>query len=72
MRTDDVGEPRRGELPVAFSREELLQRVWNYHPDLLTRTVDQTVATLRKKIEADPEQPRFLQTVFGVGYRLVL
>jgi DNA-binding response OmpR family regulator len=30
------------------------------------------MATLRKKIEADPEQPRFLQTVYGIGYRLVL
>lgn len=59
-------------VTVTFSREQLLQKVWNYHPDLLTRTVDQTVATLRKKIEIDPEQPRFLQTVFGVGYRLVL
>jgi DNA-binding response OmpR family regulator len=59
-------------VTVTFTREELLQRVWNCHPDLLTRTVDQTVATLRKKIEVDPEQPRFLQTVFGIGYRLVL
>ena len=58
--------------PVTFSREELLEQVWNYHPDLLTRTVDQTVATLRKKLETDPKQPRFLQTVYGVGYRLVL
>ena len=55
-----------------FSREDLLQRVWKYAPDLLTRTVDQTVATLRKKIEMNPERPRFLQTVYGIGYRLVL
>src|SRR5882724_5737090 len=59
-------------VTVTFTREELLQRVWNYHPDLLTRTVDQTVATLRKKIELNPEQPRFLQTVYGIGYRLSL
>lgn len=57
---------------VTFTREDLLQRVWNCQPGLLTRTVDQTVATLRKKIEADPEQPRFVQTVYGIGYRLVL
>ena len=57
---------------TTFSREDLLQRVWNYAPDLLTRTVDQTVATLRKKIELEPERPRFLQTVYGIGYRLVL
>lgn len=59
-------------VTTTFTREELLERVWNCHPDLLTRTVDQTVATLRKKIEIDPEQPRFLQTVYGIGYRLVL
>jgi two-component system, OmpR family, alkaline phosphatase synthesis response regulator PhoP len=55
-----------------FSREQLLQQVWNYAPDLLTRTVDQTMATLRKKIEQNPDQPQFLQTVYGIGYRLVL
>ena len=46
--------------------------VWNFAATLMTRTVDQTVATLRKKIESDPDQPQFLQTVYGVGYRLVL
>jgi DNA-binding response OmpR family regulator len=57
---------------TTFTREELLQLVWNCAPSLITRTVDQTVATLRKKIELDPERPRFLQTVYGIGYRLVL
>lgn len=57
---------------TTFTREELLERVWNCHPDLLTRTVDQTVATLRQKIEMNPQRPQFLQTVYGVGYRLVL
>jgi DNA-binding response OmpR family regulator len=59
-------------VTVTFTREELLQMVWKCHPHLLTRTVDQTIATLRKKIEVAPEHPRFLQTVYGVGYRLVL
>ena len=59
-------------VTTTFSREELLQRVWNCAPDLLTRTVDQTMATLRKKIESNPERPQFLQTVYGIGYRLVL
>jgi DNA-binding response OmpR family regulator len=59
-------------LALTFSRETLLQLVWECHPDLVTRTVDQTVATLRQKIEPDPKQPRFLQTVHGIGYRLVL
>lgn len=57
---------------TTFTREQLLQLVWNCAPSLITRTVDQTVATLRKKIELDPERPRFLQTVYGIGYRLVL
>ena len=59
-------------VTITFTRGELLQRVWNYAPGLLTRTVDQTMATLRKKIEKDPERPQFLQTVYGTGYRLVL
>ena len=59
-------------VTITFTRGELLQRVWNYAPGLLTRTVDQTMATLRKKIESDPERPRFLQTVYGTGYRLVI
>jgi two-component system, OmpR family, alkaline phosphatase synthesis response regulator PhoP len=59
-------------VTITFTRGELLQRVWKYAPGLLTRTVDQTMATLRKKIERDPERPQFLQTVYGTGYRLVL
>ena len=59
-------------VTLTFSRGKLLQLVWNCQPSLITRTVDQTVATLRKKIEVDPDQPRCLQTVYGIGYRLVL
>ena len=58
--------------PIAFTRQELLEHVWHCQPNLVTRTVDQTVATLRAKIEISQEQPHFLQTVYGVGYRLVL
>ena len=57
---------------TTFTRQELLRDVWNFAATLMTRTVDQTVATLRKKIEIDPEEPQFLQTVYGAGYRLVL
>jgi two-component system, OmpR family, response regulator MtrA len=57
---------------ITFTREQLLEDVWNFAATLVTRTVDQTVATLRKKIELDPDHPRLLQTVYGVGYRLVL
>src|SRR5687767_1043662 len=44
-----------------FSREKLLQLVWNYQPGVETRTVDQTVATLRKKIEFGSHRSRFVQ-----------
>jgi two-component system response regulator RegX3 len=60
------------ERPV--SREELLTKVWGYarHLDLETRTVDIHIAKLRRKIEADPSDPRHLVTVRGAGYRLLL
>lgn len=58
------------ERPV--SREELLHRVWGYAKDLdiETRTVDIHVAKLRRKLEPDAKQPRYLCTVRGAGYRL--
>jgi two-component system response regulator RegX3 len=59
------------ERPV--SREELLTRVWGYAKNLQleTRTVDIHIAKLRRKIEPDPAQPRYLLTVRGAGYRLL-
>jgi two-component system, OmpR family, alkaline phosphatase synthesis response regulator PhoP len=57
---------------TTLTRQELLRDVWNFAATLMTRTVDQTVATLRNKIELDPEQPQLLQTVYGIGYRLML
>ena len=55
-----------------FSRQQLLQAVWNCQAEMMTRTVDQTVATLRKKLDFEAERPPFLQTVYGIGYRLVM
>jgi two-component system response regulator RegX3 len=54
------------------SRDELLHKVWGYakNADLETRTVDIHIAKLRRKIEPDPSQPRYLITVRGLGYRL--
>jgi DNA-binding response OmpR family regulator len=62
---------RHADRPVA--REELLQKVWGYanHLAIETRTVDIHIAKLRRKIEADPAEPRFLITVRGAGYRLI-
>ena len=55
------------------SRDELLEKVWGYarNLDIETRTVDIHIAKLRRKIEADPAQPRYLVTVRGAGYRLL-
>ena len=55
-----------------FSRDQLLEKVWGYDYPGETRTVDVHVHWLRSAIEADPSQPRYLQTVRGVGYVLRL
>jgi two-component system response regulator RegX3 len=54
-------------------REELLSKVWGYanHMDIETRTVDIHIAKLRRKIEQDPSEPKYLITVRGAGYRLL-
>lgn len=53
----------------AFSRDQLMDRVWEAAPYSDTSTVTVHVRRLRAKIEPDPEQPRFIQTVWGIGYR---
>ena len=55
-----------------FSRDQLLEKVWGYDYAGETRTVDVHVHWLRSAIEADPSQPKYLQTVRGVGYVLRL
>jgi two-component system alkaline phosphatase synthesis response regulator PhoP len=52
-----------------ISRDELLQNVWEYQPDISTRTVDVHVAWLRQKIEENPQYPKHILTVRGAGYR---
>ena len=54
------------------SRERFLDVVWGYTAFPTTRTVDNHVASLRGKLEPDPEKPRWIQTVHSVGYRLNL
>ena len=51
------------------SRDELLENVWGYTAALTTRTVDNQILKLRKKIEDIPSQPRHILTVHGTGYR---
>ena len=54
---------------VVASRLELLREVWGYSALVMTRTVDTHIAELRRKIEADPANPRHIVTVWKVGYR---
>jgi len=54
---------------AALSREELLEKVWGYEPDVTTRTVDVHVAWLRQKLEDNPKYPQFILTVRGLGYK---
>lgn len=53
-----------------ISRDELLEKVWRYEYSTNTRTVDVHVSKLRAKIEMNPDDPRFLVTLHGVGYML--
>jgi DNA-binding response OmpR family regulator len=55
----------------AFSRNQLMDAIWQYSFYTDTSTVTVHIRRLRAKIEADPGQPRHIQTVWGVGYRFV-
>ncbi len=61
---EEPGEP--------ISRDRFLDVVWGYTAFPTTRTIDKHIASLRHKIEEHPEEPRWIKTVFGVGYRLEL
>lgn len=52
-----------------LTRETLLERVWDYDYSGGTRTVDVHIRWIREKIEADPSKPRYIHTIFGVGYK---
>jgi two-component system alkaline phosphatase synthesis response regulator PhoP len=54
----------------AFTRDELIEAAFGYRYEGLDRTIDSHVKNLRKKIEPDPAHPVYIETVFGVGYRL--
>ena len=51
-----------------LSRDRLLEDAWGYEASLTTRTVDNHILRLRKHIEPDPENPRYIKTVRGAGY----
>ncbi len=56
---------------AVVTRGQILRGVWGIDQSVSERTVDNFVARLRQKIEADPESPCYLQTVRGVGYRFI-
>jgi DNA-binding response OmpR family regulator len=56
----------------AFSRLDLLERIQGDAFDGYQRTIDVHVRNLRMKIEADPSHPRYIESVYGVGYRFVI
>lgn len=61
-----VSHPHR-----TFTRDELMDRVWQYRAVLETGTLTVHVRRLREKLEDEPAKPRYLQTVWGIGYRFV-
>jgi DNA-binding response OmpR family regulator len=61
-----ASNPRR-----VFSRDQLMTRVWGYTSALDTGTVTVHMRRLRAKLEVDPTRPRYLETVWGSGYRFV-
>jgi len=70
--------PKEYELLVALARRdggvatrvELLEEVWGYDPEVVSRTVDTHVGQLRQKLERDADAPQLILTVRKVGYRL--
>lgn len=59
---------RRGEI---ITRDELLSQIWGYETFPDTRTIDAHIGKLRKKIENNPEDPKLILTVHGLGYKFL-
>jgi len=55
----------------AVSRKTILEKVWGLHEDTDTRAIDNFIVRLRKYLETEPDKPRLLLTVRGIGYRFV-
>ena len=54
---------------IVFSREALLSKIWRGDTYVTVRSVDTLVKRLRRRVEAEPANPAFIQTVWGVGYK---
>jgi DNA-binding response OmpR family regulator len=55
-----------------YSREELLNRVRGFDSYVTERAIDVHIANLRKKIEKDPKDPKYIKTIWGVGYKFMM
>lgn len=55
----------------AYSRSDLLEKIWGYQFEGYEHTVNTHINRLRNKIENDPSNPQYLKTVWGIGYRFV-
>ena len=60
---DNAGRP--------FTRAQLLDAISDDELDIYDRTLDRHIANVRQKLEADPTHPKFIVTVFGIGYKFV-
>ena len=58
----------RGEV---VARDDFLDKIWGYESYPTTRTIDNHILKLRKKIEADPSHPQYILSVYGGGYRFI-
>jgi len=55
----------------AFTRDELLEKALGYLYEGMGRTLDSHIKNLRRKIEPDSKNPTYIQTIYGVGYKLI-
>lgn len=56
---------------TVVTRDELLTKIWGGNTEIETRTVDMHIGTLRQKLGDDAENPRYIKTIRGVGYRFI-
>ena len=59
-------------LNKTVHRDDLMSEVWGIDYEVTTRTVDNFILKLRQKIEADPNNPKIIHTVHGIGYKMVM
>ncbi len=57
---------------TTVSRDDLLSEIWGYDENPTTRTVDNFILKLRQKVEIDPNHPKVIITVHGIGYKMVI